>query len=71
MNEELITVIIPTFNRYRELIRALQSVKKQTYKKLEVIIIDDNVNEELSNKIQKKIKKDYNEYIYILKILKS
>ena len=38
MNSELISVVIPTYNRYRELIRALESVKNQTYKNLEVII---------------------------------
>lgn len=65
MNRELISVVIPTYNRYKELIRALESVKNQTYKNLEVIIIDDNVDQKLSKKIEILIKNKYNNYIYI------
>ncbi len=65
MNKELISVVIPTHNRYEELIRALESIKKQTYKKLEVIIIDDNSNKKLSKRIEKVIKKEYKNYIYV------
>lgn len=42
MNDSLISVIIPTFNRSYSIIRALESVFNQTYKNVEVIIIDDN-----------------------------
>ena len=65
MNSELISVVIPTYNRYRELIRALESVKNQTYKNLEVIIIDDNIDQKLSKKIELLIKNKYKNYIYI------
>jgi len=41
-NMELVTVIIPTFGRAEYIIRCLQSVQNQTYKNLEIIIVDDN-----------------------------
>ncbi len=40
-NNELITVIIPTYNRERTIKRAIDSVLNQTYKNLELLIIDD------------------------------
>lgn len=40
-NNYLITVIIPVFNVKPYLIDALESVINQTYKRLEIIIIDD------------------------------
>ena len=37
----MISVIIPTHNRYRQLIQAVKSVKEQKYKNVEIIIVDD------------------------------
>lgn len=37
----LVSVIIPTYNRQNSILKALNSVLNQTYKNLEVIIIDD------------------------------
>lgn len=48
----LVSVIIPTYNRTFELERALKSVVEQTYNKLEIIIIDDNFDVEISKKIE-------------------
>src|SRR5690625_1857772 len=43
MNKQpLVSVIIPTYKRPRMLTRALKSVLMQTYKNIEVIIVDDN-----------------------------
>ena len=39
--DDLVSVIIATYNRPTLLKRALRSVEKQTHKNLEVIIIDD------------------------------
>lgn len=38
---ELISVIIPSFNRFKFLLRAIQSIRSQTYKNIEIIVIND------------------------------
>ena len=48
---EKVSVIIPTFNRFNYLLNAIQSVKEQTYKNLEIIVIND-----------KSSQKEYNNY---------
>jgi glycosyltransferase involved in cell wall biosynthesis len=45
MKNELISIIVPTHNRDNLLIRALNSIKKQTFKNFEVLIVDDIGNE--------------------------
>ena len=40
-NQPLVTVYIPTYNRINLLKRAVKSVQDQTYKNLEIIIVDD------------------------------
>ena len=41
MENNLVSVIIPTYNRFKFLLNALRSVKAQTYKNIEIIIIND------------------------------
>ena len=43
--EKLVTVIIPTYNRFKYLLNAIQSVKNQTYKNIEIIIVNDSSTE--------------------------
>lgn len=40
--EKLVTVVITTYKRPKNLKRAIESVKKQTYGNIEIIVIDDN-----------------------------
>jgi GT2 family glycosyltransferase len=40
--EEKISVVITTTDRYGDLISCLESVRKSTYKNMEIIIVDDN-----------------------------
>lgn len=40
--KHIYSVIIPVYNREKEIERALRSVKKQTYRPIEVIIVDNN-----------------------------
>lgn len=65
--EELISVIIPTYNREKTIIRAVESVLNQTYKNIELIVVDDNSDdktvsllESLSDERLKIIKLDKN-----------
>jgi len=37
----LVSIIIPTYNRYDLLLGAIESIKNQTYKNFEIIIVDD------------------------------
>jgi glycosyltransferase involved in cell wall biosynthesis len=48
-----VSVIIPTFNRPQLLLRAVNSVLKQTYSKFEIIIIDDCSDVDIQSKIEK------------------
>ena len=43
---EKISVIIPTFNRFKYLLNTIESVKKQTYTNLEIIVINDRSTQE-------------------------
>jgi len=42
---ELISIVIPYYNRREALEKALDSIQKQTYENVEVIIVDDGSNE--------------------------
>tara|TARA_B100000795_G_C22806649_1_gene445377 strand:+ start:2641 stop:3342 length:702 start_codon:yes stop_codon:yes gene_type:complete len=48
---EKVNVIIPTFNRFKYLLNTIESIKKQTYINLEIIVIND-----------KSTQKEYYEY---------
>jgi len=39
--EELVSVIIPTYNRFDSLQLAIESVRKQAYKNIEIIVVND------------------------------
>ena len=38
---EKVSVIIPTYNRFKYLLNAIKSVQEQTYKNIEIIVIND------------------------------
>ena len=41
-NFPLISIIIPTYQRPDNLLRAISSAQKQTYPNIEIIVVDDN-----------------------------
>ena len=56
--KELVSIVIPTYGRYKELFKAIDSVINQTYENIEIIIIDDNANDLiLRNKIKENLQK--------------
>lgn len=64
--KKYVSVIIPTYNRATTVKRAVESVLKQTYKLLEVIIIDDNSSDN-TEEIIKKIDDERIRYIKLEK----
>lgn len=53
--KELISVIIPTFKRPEKLLRAVKSVRAQTYKEFELIIINDDIDHSDINEMISKL----------------
>ncbi len=48
----MVSVIVPTFNREKTILRAINSILKQTYKDIEIIIVDDCSNDNTENIIK-------------------
>ena len=64
----LVSIIIPTHNRYDSLFNSIDSALNQSYKNIEVIVVDDNFNDkELRKKIHDRLKKEYKDVIYVSK----
>jgi len=41
MNDELVSVVIATYNRFNFLINTIESIKSQTYTNIEIIVVND------------------------------
>jgi glycosyltransferase involved in cell wall biosynthesis len=52
MTDALISICIPAYKKPEYVIRAIQSILKQSYKKVEIIISDDSPNEDIKIAIQ-------------------
>lgn len=66
MNNPLVTVYIPTYNRVELLKRAVQSVRNQTYTNLEIIIVDD-CSTDGTQEYLKQVSQEDNRIRYFLK----
>jgi glycosyltransferase involved in cell wall biosynthesis len=59
-----VSVVIPTFNRFKYLLNAINSVKQQTYKNIEIIIVNDCSTEE--NYYNFNFQKHFGEHVHII-----
>ena len=53
MSNDLISVVIPTFNREKLVTRSIKSVLNQTLKNIEVVVVDDGSTDNTENAIKK------------------
>lgn len=51
-NKDLVSIIVATYKRDLSLRKALESLINQTYKNIEIIVVDDNSNEEWNKKVK-------------------
>lgn len=63
--QELVTVIITTYKRSDTIEEAIKSVLNQTYKNIEIIVVDDNANIPDEREKTAKIVKKYPDIVYI------
>ncbi len=75
MNDKLVSVIIPVYNVEKYIREAIQSIQNQTYKNLEIIIIDDGSTDNTYNILEELAKNDNRVKLYRneknLKIVKT
>ena len=48
---KLVSVVVATYRREVELKNALESLAKQTYPNMEIVLVDDNGNDEWNSKV--------------------
>ena len=52
-NDDKVSVIIPTYNREKLIAKSIKSVLKQTYKNIEIIVVDDASNDNTMHVVEK------------------
>jgi glycosyltransferase involved in cell wall biosynthesis len=54
MGEILVSVVIPTFNSRKAVLKSIQSVIDQTYKNIEIVVVNDSPFDSIGNEIKNK-----------------
>ncbi len=69
MENPSVSVVIPTFNRADTIVRAIESVLKQSYHNVDVIVVDDNADGSLGREATEEVMQQYvnNERVKYLK----
>ncbi len=63
-NQDLVSVIIPTYNSAGTLIRAISSAQNQTHQNIEIIVIDDGSDDDTEDILKDYIVKNLITYIH-------
>lgn len=59
---KLVSVVVATYKREVELKNALESLAKQTYSNMEIVLVDDNGNDEWNSKVSETVEVFRNRY---------
>ncbi len=59
---KLVSVVVATYKREAELKNALESLAKQTYPNMEIVLVDDNGNDEWNSKVSETVEVFRNRY---------
>lgn len=62
MNKDLISIIVPTYNREKTIKKSIESLIKQTYEMIEIIIVDDGSTDD-TEKVVSRIKDSRVRYV--------
>lgn len=63
---KLVSVVVATYKREAELKNALESLAKQTYPNMEIVLVDDNGNDEWNSKVSEIVEVFRNRYPKII-----
>ncbi|HAE40626.1 MAG TPA: hypothetical protein DCG57_18630, partial [Candidatus Riflebacteria bacterium] len=63
-NDPLVSVVLPTYNRKDIIRRTISSVLQQTFKNLELIIVDDGSTDETREYVESEFVDDRIIYLY-------
>lgn len=58
MNKDLISIIVPVYNGQKNIGRCIDSIIRQTYKKIEIIIVNDGSTDTTLNIVESYLQKD-------------
>lgn len=71
MDKELVSIIVPVYNAEKFIVETMDTVRKQTYQKWELILVDDMSTDKSCKLIEEYQKKYSNKSISLLKLKKK